>query len=106
MSDYDPERTFLETARWSWVMSWRAGEVLHALAVTAHVNSGGVQAMGITACGRKGVWGLPGIFSRMDLPRCKQCSRALGWPHGVGSPKNDPALRPLVEAAPTPDGPE
>jgi hypothetical protein len=95
------ESTFHALARWTWVMSWGRGERLHALAVIGRINSDDdTQASGITACGRKGIWGLPGIFSRMDMPRCLQCSRKLGWPPGDGSPKNAPALRALVERTP------
>ena len=39
---------------------------------------------------------IPGVGSRMECPRCDACCDAAGLPRGVGSPKNDPACRPLV----------
>lgn len=52
---------------------------------------------GTTACGWKAHLAIPGIFSRMGLRRCAKCCRRLGYPQGVGSPKNDALCRPLVE---------
>ena len=46
------------------------------------------------ACGRVAAMAfIPGVFSRMGLPRCVGCCRALGYPEGKGSPKNDPECR-------------
>ena len=48
------------------------------------------------ACGRTPKGGLawvPGIFSRMYMPRCALCCDRTGLPRGVGSPKNDDACR-------------
>jgi hypothetical protein len=49
------------------------------------------------ACGRvaEGLW-IPGMFTRMGAERCKGCCRALGYPQGKGSPKNDDACRVLL----------
>jgi len=49
------------------------------------------------ACGRHTAtaW-IPGVFSRMETPRCAQCCDALGLPRGVGSPKNDDECRVLL----------
>ena len=83
---------------WDW---WYTGKpdcsVLHAAIVTQDpiLEVGG---NGVTQCGRKLQLFIPGIFSRMGLPRCKRCCTRLGWPQGIGSPKNDALLRPLVEA--------
>lgn len=52
-----------------------------------------VSAKGRTACGVKGRMEIPGLFSRMGLPRCRECCEATGLPIGMGSPKNDPDCR-------------
>ena len=57
----------------------------------------GVAASVQLACGRTagGLW-IPGMFTRMGAQRCIGCCRALGYPPGKGSPKNDPACRVLL----------
>ncbi len=90
----DDEQTIAE---WDWMVlaSWR---VLHH-AAEWNPNSDDVAAgNGVTSCGRKGWLAVPGVFTRMGAARCKQCCRNLGYPEGVGSPKNDALCRPLVEA--------
>lgn len=49
------------------------------------------------ACGRTAasVW-IPGLFTRMGAQRCKGCCRALGYPQGKGSPKNDDPCRVIL----------
>lgn len=50
-------------------------------------------------CGSLLKWAaIPGMFSRMGAPRCSRGCDRLGYPRGVGSPKNDQDCRPLVEA--------
>lgn len=39
---------------------------------------------------------IPGLFSRMGARRCPDCCDRLGYPHGVGSPKNDPECRRIL----------
>lgn len=89
-----------EVAEWDWVQIDSAGAtILHAPAIIVGPDDlVPVGGPGWTVCGRSGRLGIPGFGSRMAAPRCKQCCRRLGWPHGVGSPKNDAELRPLVEA--------
>lgn len=53
------------------------------------------------ACGRvAAMLMIPGMFSRGGfgggLPRCSGCCRALGYPEGTGSPKNDPRCREIL----------
>lgn len=90
---------------WDWCYTARATRLHHAsltveqyedLGEWAHlIDDGAVR----TACGRILMWpSIPGIFSRMGMPRCTRCCTRLGYPQGVGSPKNDSAIRPLVEA--------
>ena len=92
---------FAVVAEWDWVYTGtRDGMRLHHLAtivnpVTADADW---RADGVSTCGLRKWWMIPGIFSRMGMPRCANCCARLGWPRGAGSPKNDEALRPLVEA--------
>lgn len=44
-------------------------------------------------CGLRCDWMAPGPFSRLGLPRCSRCCRALGIPRGSGCPANEEALR-------------
>lgn len=48
------------------------------------------------ACGRTATVNIPGVLSRLSRPRCRQCCRAMNYPSGYGSPKNDPQLRVLL----------
>jgi hypothetical protein len=41
-----------------------------------------------TVCGRLVFIRLPGIFSRMGLPRCAYCCDKVGVPRGFGAPAN------------------
>ena len=43
---------------------------------------------GTTLCGLTGELRIPGIFSRLDLPRCAHCCRLAGIPRGDGAPAN------------------
>jgi hypothetical protein len=56
----------------------------------------GIQ--GTTACGRSGRLGMPGLFSRMGAPRCKQCCGRVGVLEGRGVPYNDEALSDKMRA--------
>lgn len=88
-----------ELALWDWVITTN-GRVLHHLLEFDDSDEANAQwgGAGTTACGRHSNWlCIPGMFTRMGAQRCKRCSRVLGWPEGKGSPKNDNALRPLVE---------
>lgn len=93
MSDYR------EVAEWDWVQ-FVHGDHLHHPAELDHDDwtHEEVQGHGRASCGRRGWMMIPGTFSRLGAPRCRQCCAAVGYPPGTGSPKNDDALRPLVEA--------
>lgn len=41
---------------------------------------------------------LPGPYTRTQMPRCRRCCRALGYPTGNGSPQYDETTRALVAA--------
>jgi hypothetical protein len=83
-------------AEWDWTVlrSWRR---LHAPDRWDDPREEMSDPTGRTACGRVGELSIPGMFSRLGLPRCRHCCRMTGMPPGDGSPKNDNACRPLVE---------
>lgn len=80
---------------WDWWYSQTA-TVLHSASVECEPGFY-AQGNGVTACGRKLWLMIPGFLSRMSLPRCQRCCRALEYPPGIGSPKNDNRCRPLVK---------
>jgi hypothetical protein len=84
-----------EVAEWDWVVlpSWNR---LHAPEEWDDPHEEMRDDRGKTVCGRRGPLSIPGVFSRMGLPRCRHCCRMTGMPQGVGSPRNDAACRPLV----------
>ena len=91
---------FQGLAEWDWVYSpVNRYRTLHAITEadwdTLDREWGGHAVM---ACGREGRVSIPGMFSRMGANRCRACCKAMGFPTGKGSPKNDDACRPLVEA--------
>jgi hypothetical protein len=95
-----PTDDFADTIRlgeWDW---WETttGRSLHAAADIDIDGAYETAGEGRTFCGRTGWLSIPGLFTRMGAKRCGRCCDALGYPHGIGSPKNDAALRPLVEA--------
>lgn len=48
-------------------------------------------------CGRQAARvDIPGVLSRMSVPRCARCCTATGMPRGLGSPRNDPACQALL----------
>lgn len=89
-----------EMAEWDWVQTVSREGSLHCPeGVTGYEDwdtSG--ELGGSVLCGIEGPFVIAGLFSRMGQERCKRCCDKLGWPRGTGSPKNDEALRSLVEA--------
>jgi hypothetical protein len=71
---------------------------LHDKSLAKYVDDWDVDGLcprgieGTTACGRSGRLDMPGIFSRMGAPRCKQCCKKVGIPAGKGAPANDKTL--------------
>lgn len=90
------ERDF---ALWEWDWGYtRNGRLLHHAAdLKLEREYGETQGEAVTSCGRRVFLMIPGIFSRMGMERCGRCCDALGYPRGIGSPKNDDECRPLVE---------
>jgi len=83
---------FRTYARADWVQS-PSGVILHHLAEVEAVNEGEWCATGRSACGVRTTWRIPGMLSRMGAERCRRCCDKLGIARGIGSPKNDKALR-------------
>jgi len=91
------ERYVVELFEWDWGMS-PAGKVLHSVGLdNADPELWGAWP-GVSVCGVRSEWMVPGIFSRLGASRCSRCCRALNIAAGIGSPKNDEALRPWVSA--------
>lgn len=42
----------------------------------------------VAACGQHAEWTMPGVLSRLGMPRCVWCCRTLGVPAGDGTPAN------------------
>lgn len=89
------ESYFDELARIDWVyLKKEKWEWLHAPA--GNYPDADVDAKGRTACGKKGRLFIPGVFSRINIPRCRECCAATGLPIGIGSPKNDDDCRRIL----------
>lgn len=82
---------------WDWVCNIGFRK-LHAPAYWDDPEFDGFVEDGRTVCGLTGYLTIPGIYSRMGLPRCKRCCSMTGMPHGNGSPKNSEDCRHIVEA--------
>ena len=82
---------------WDWVVTRSHGR-LHAPLVWEDPEYHAMVPDGRTVCGVSGELHIPGFFSRLGLPRCQRCCAMTGMPPGRGSPKNDDACRPLVQA--------
>ena len=99
---WGPAEHVRKYAEWDWLYTTgRGGKCLHHAAELhdpENWEQGGFMAT--TTCGRTLHMTLPGLLSRMGLPRCKRCCRLLGIKDGTGSPKNDPELRPWLVKRP------
>lgn len=72
--------------RWLVLPAWG---VLHRVsAIEWSADHDETQGQGVTCCGRSGVLAMPGVFSRIGLPRCKRCCKVAGVPEGNGAPFN------------------
>lgn len=103
LSDYreDPDQ-FIELGRVDWFVT-KTWKMLHAVPdFDAEqreyiAENWGVKGPVKLACGRTAaeVY-IPGMFTRMGAMRCKGCCRAMGFPPGKGSPKNDAECRKIL----------
>jgi hypothetical protein len=79
-------------SRWLVLPSWNR---LHRIAsvdgysrkMSRH-GINGEPVVGVSACGRRGRFAMPGIVSRMGLERCVRCCDVVGVPKGKGAPYN------------------
>lgn len=94
---------FREIGEWDWYSPFRGfGRGRGQLHLIVSADWGQSEhdwfvEQGTTACGRTTGASIAGMFSRMGATRCPKCCTAVGYPRGVGSPKNDEAVRPLTE---------
>lgn len=102
----DPDE-FISIARYDWLVT-RRWTVLHAVRdeewTDAHRDDMArcwqVETPVRLACGQTAAMLIiPGMISRMTLPRCARCCRALGYPRGTGSPKNSDEIRAMLGLA-------
>ena len=80
--------------RWRWVVlpGWRRLHRVSLLDLNQFRNDKRIPAQGgkgVTVCGRKGLLIMPGILSRIGLPRCHHCCRITHVPDGLGNPYNN-----------------
>jgi hypothetical protein len=104
-----PERS--NVREWRWLYAPPNYRVLHRLSVMTwnsdddpDTGDYGVRCCtGVAMCGYAtkgdgdrippGWFAMPGIFSRLGLPRCAKCCAKVGLPKGLGTPWNDKELR-------------
>lgn len=94
-----------ELTRLNWIVMADDAKYLHGLApdtadetLIEMVEDGAAVAR--SACDRTSHCWVPGVLDRLGMTgaeRCPACCDALGLPHGVGSPKNDPACRSVLD---------
>lgn len=105
-----PMEERVNVQHWRWLYAHPGYRVLHRIAVmTANSDDergrwdfASRACTGVAVCGYepkgdgkrlpRGLFFMPGIFSRMGLPRCAKCCRKLGLPPGNGTPWNDKTL--------------
>lgn len=100
MAERSGEEVLLELAAFDWVVFGNSKRLHHAAELVIDV-AGWCYEDVTTSCGLRVPYArIPGMFTRMRAKRCNRCCDRLGWPRGIGSPKNDDALRPLVGLPP------
>ena len=93
-TDYEAE--LRRIAEFDWVYAGRYDRLHSPAEATYDVAAWALRDVTM-ACGwRVETASIPGMFSRMNLPRCSRCGDKVGLPHGDGSPKNDDACRILL----------
>ena len=85
--------------RWQsrWLVFPRTWTRLHRVASIDWADEDMIGGPGTTLCGRNGYLTMPGIFSRLSLPRCAHCCRLAGVPRGDGAPYNHDIAEPTDE---------
>lgn len=98
--------TFLTYGKYDWYVTGRRDSKLHFAELNedhqSYIPANWCVPVSVRlACGRVAKQlHIPGMGTRMSMERCRGCCRALGYPWGVGSPKNDPACRVLLGLPP------
>lgn len=82
-----PLRFDINNWRRRW-LQFDSSTVLHRVSTIRWRDRERIVGEATTLCGRSGWMAIPGIFSRMEAPRCVQCCRAAGIPAGNGAPAN------------------
>lgn len=82
---------------WLTTGRWQRLHAIPATAITPEQMRNAIDdaqpAAALSACGLPRGWDMPGIASRLALPRCPHCCRTLGIPAGKGTPANEADLR-------------
>lgn len=76
----------VELSHREWLYT-ATGERLHYIATPPDENA----EPGIAACGRSARWYIPGLLSRLGMPRCIPCCKRIGIAPGNGTPANERA---------------
>jgi len=103
MTELDAETWGREMAEWDWLVFGRWDRLHHATLTPKQYeelgNNSYLDETITLTCGiRASRPGIPGLFTRAGCLRCAHCCDRLGYPRGVGSPKNDDACRASVRA--------
>jgi hypothetical protein len=86
-----------DLVRYDWLLGAK-GRILHAPHpdFPMPTDDPAIAERWRTACNHWIHGSIPGMFSRLELPRCGRCCDVMGYPPGTGSPRNDPAIRSLL----------
>ena len=77
-------------SRWCYGGLARPDSRLHRLVQVVEWDEDEPQRIvGRAACGRRLLWAMPGLTSRMGRPRCLVCCRMVGISPGNGAPFNE-----------------
>jgi hypothetical protein len=72
-----------------WLVCGATGKALHRIATIRWEDPyDAIAGRGVTVCGLRGRFRVPGLFSRLGLRRCVRCCVRLGIPAGPGAPFN------------------
>lgn len=72
-----------------WLVFSKSWGRLHRVSEIDYEDDETIGGIGTTLCGRSGYLTMPGLLSRLGLPRCEVCCRLTGVPLGDGAPANE-----------------
>lgn len=95
----------MEPRHMPWKQAWKvlpSWQRLHRIARIDDFDHGDfnedpddmTSILGVACCGAKGHFIMPGLFSRMGMPRCAHCARIAGVEDKPGIPGNGPVSGP------------